>query len=150
MERKNHPLTEFSRIEDVVNQTLDRALSGSFFSDRLNQCKIEKIIPTCDIIDQGNYLLLRAEVPGLKKENLKISVDETSISLKGELLQNKETEGEIYYRSERTYGSFSRIIDLPIEVNPDQVDAALNEGILEVKLPKKKSSKAKKVEIEIK
>ena len=150
MEKKYHPLAEFSKIEDIVNRTLDRTLSGGFFPERWRKLVGEEIIPACDLIDRGNHLLLRAEVPGLKKENLEISVDETSISLKGEITQSNEEKGETYYRSERTYGSFSRVIDLPAEVNPNQVDASLIDGILEVKLPKKKSSKAKKVEIKVK
>ena len=64
--------------------------------------------------------------------------------------QSKEEKGKTYYRSERTYGFFSRVIDLPAEVNPNQADANLSDGILEVKLPKKKSTKAKRVEIKIK
>jgi len=150
MDRKYRPLAEFSKVEDIVNRTLDRALSGGLFPERLKRWGNEEIIPACDLIDRGDHLLLRAEVPGLKKEDMEISVDDTSVSLKGEIKQSKEEKGKTYYRSERTYGFFSRVIDLPAEVNPNQADANLSDGILEVKLPKKKSTKAKRVEIKIK
>jgi HSP20 family protein len=139
---------EFPRIEDIVEKTMERAFGEFFpFSPRRWRRSIREEFPLCDLIDKGDYLLLRAEVPGLKKEDIEISVNNTSINLKGEIKREKEAKGETYYRSERYFGSFSRIIDLPIDVNPDNVEATLRDGVLEVKLPKRKASRAKRIEI---
>ncbi|MDI6840387.1 MAG: Hsp20/alpha crystallin family protein [bacterium] len=149
MDRKYHPLTEFRGVEDIVDRTLWRFFSD-FFPGRWRRPWAEEIAPACDLIDRGDHLLLRAEVPGLKKEDLEISVDESSISLKGEIKKSTEEKGETYYRSERSYGSFSRSITFPTEIDSSKTDATLKDGILEVKLPKKKEKIAKKVEIKIK
>lgn len=150
MEKKYRPFEEIARIEDIVDRTLARAFIDFPFPRRWKVGREERLLPTCDLIDKGEYLLLRAEVPGLTREKLDISVDEVSISISGEIKREKEEESSTYYRSERYYGEFSRVIDLPTEVNPNAVDATLKEGILEVKLPKKRISKARRVDIQIK
>jgi HSP20 family protein len=149
MEQEYHPLSEFSAIQDIVEKTLDRAFSG-FFAPGRTGVKGRVMLPACDLVDKGDRLVLRAEVPGLKRGNLDISVDGTSVSLKGEIKHEEENVEETRYRTERYYGSFSRVIDLPVEVNPDGVDAVLKDGVLELTLPKKEVSKAKRVEIKIK
>jgi HSP20 family protein len=149
MGQEDHPLSEFSAIQDIVDKTLDRAFSGFFMPGRVKE-KPKGMLPACDLIDRGDRLVLRVEVPGLKRENLDISVDGSSVSLKGEIRHEVEDKEMTHYRSERYYGSFSRLVELPVEVNPDDVDARLKDGILEVTLPKKEVSKARRVEIKIK
>jgi len=140
---------EFTGLDNIVNKAIERAFSGSFLPHKLWKER-DEILPACDLIDKGEYLLLRIEVPGLKKEDIEISVDETSIGFKGEVKKEQEEKDETYYRSERYYGGFAGAINLPVEINPSNVDAILTDGILEIKLPKKKVHKAKKIEIQVK
>ncbi|MCK4353116.1 Hsp20/alpha crystallin family protein [candidate division WOR-3 bacterium] len=149
MEKRYHPLTDFSGIDDIVNRTIERFFSD-FFPMRFKRPVSKELCPACDLIDYEDHLFLRAEVPGLNHEDLNISASKNSITLKGELKQRKEEKGETYYQSERSYGAFLRTIDLPTEIEPNKIDAVLKDGILEVKLPKKKTQIAKKIEIKIK
>jgi len=149
MNKKYYPLSEFSGVEDIVDRTIDRVFSDFFPLKRRHLATTKAWIPACDLIDKGDYLLVKAEVPGLKNEDLNISVDENSITLEGEVKHCIEEKSETYYRSERRYGSFSRAINLPVEINPNKVNATLKDGVLEVKLPKKQARKAKKIEIKI-
>lgn len=152
MDKKNnwYPLSEqFDKIGDIVDHTMHKV-----FREEL-PVRWEKLFSgegylACDLLDKEDHLLLRAEVPGLKKENIEISASENSVTIKGERKQISEEKGENYYRAERKLGTFSRTINLPVEIKPDVIDATLKDGILEIKMPKKEIKKSKKVQITVK
>lgn len=105
-------------------------------------------MPSVDLIDKENHLLFRAEMPGLKKKDIKISVTEHDISVSGKVERAKEEKEEDYYCCERAYSSWQRTIPLPVRVKSEEVKAKYQDGILEVTLPKTEEAKEKAKEIE--
>ena len=107
-------------------------------------------IPTLDLIDTGDKYKIVAEVPGVLKENIDINITEKSINICGETITETEEENEGYLRRERGYSTICRDMQFPEEVNPDKAEATLKNGILEVKVSKKKSTKIKGRKISVK
>ncbi|HET7187939.1 MAG TPA: Hsp20/alpha crystallin family protein [Gemmatimonadaceae bacterium] len=105
--------------------------------------------PQVELFERGNNLVVRADLPGVKKEDLNIEVQDDVLTISGERHSELEENGEGFYRSERSYGNFYRSIPLPNEVKADQVNASFRDGVLEVILPapKQEEKKAKKIEI---
>ena len=90
------------------------------------------------------------ELPGLTKDDVKISVDSDTLTIRGEKKLEKETKEKNYHRMERSYGSFQRFFTLPTTVKTDKTDAAFKDGILTITLPKAEGSKSKQVEVKVK
>ena len=103
-------------------------------------------VPRVDVVDRENEVVLRAEVPGLNKEDLEVSVSDSSVTIRGEIKREEET-GEHYYR-EMGYGAFSRTIGLPAAVDSKQAKVRLKNGILEMTMPKTEAEKRHKISIE--
>jgi len=104
--------------------------------------------PRVDLIDHENELILHAEVPGVKKDGLEVSVSDDSVTIRGEVKhETAEEEGEYYHR-EMTYGSFYRTIVLPVGVDTEKCKVTFKDGVLEMKLPKLEAAKRRKIEIE--
>jgi HSP20 family protein len=106
--------------------------------------------PAVDLIDKKDALVFRAEMPGLKKKDIKISVTEDEISVSGKVERAKEEKEESYYCCERVYSSWQRTIPLPVKVKAEQVKAKYQDGVLEITLPKTEKAKAKPKAKEIK
>ncbi|WP_455208918.1 Hsp20/alpha crystallin family protein [Kaarinaea lacus] len=105
-------------------------------------------LPKVDVVDREKEVLVRAEVPGVEKDKLDISVTETSITIKGTAHhEEKEEKGE-YYRCETTHGEFARTVTLPAEVDSEHAKAKYKDGVLEITLPKVKKAHRRTVEIE--
>jgi len=105
--------------------------------------------PTVDIVDKKDKLVLRSEMPGAKKDNIRISVEEDSIHISGKVEWEEEEKKEDYYYSERAYSAWERTIPLPVQIKPDDVKTTYKNGVLEVTLPKAEEAKAKVKEIKI-
>jgi HSP20 family protein len=92
--------------------------------------------PRTDVYEKGDVLVFKAEMPGLKKEDVSVEMYEGDLLIKGEATAEKEVNETAYYRKERTYGSFYRRLPLPFEVKPEQITATLTDGVLEIQIPK--------------
>jgi HSP20 family protein len=107
--------------------------------------------PYIDIIDTGKEFKLSAELPGVSKDNIDITVTEDTIELSAKAVKEEKEEKEGYLRQERGYSEFYRKLILPEEVLPDNADAKLEHGVLEITLPKKEpTAEPKKRKLEIK
>lgn len=105
--------------------------------------------PRIDLYQTEKEVILKAEIPGVAKEDLNIFVDENSIRLSGETKKDQEFKDDKVYRTERAYGSFSRTIPLPVEVKSEQAKAEYRDGILSITIPKEEPSKIKGRRIDI-
>lgn len=103
--------------------------------------------PTVDIFEEGGDMVVKAEIPGISKEDLNVSITEDSLTISGEKKQEEKVEKKDYHRIERSYGSFSRSFRLPDNVSGEKAKASFKDGILEIRLPKTKETKAKKIQI---
>jgi HSP20 family protein len=106
-------------------------------------------LPVMDIFEEGDTLVVKAEVPGLAKEELDVKVEGDLLTLSGKKEKEEKIERKDYHRYERSSGSFSRTVRLPAEVEVDKVTAALKEGVLEIRAPKSPAAKARTRKIEV-
>lgn len=105
--------------------------------------------PVIDIEEDNEYFIVKAELPGIKKEDIKISVRGNLLSITGGRKQESEIKNKTFHRIERSYGKFMRKITLPSEVNADKVQAKYKNGILTITLPKPESTKPKEITVEL-
>lgn len=129
---------------------MDRLFEDFGFRPRFFEGKerVEMWAPDVEVLERPNQLVIRADLPGLTKEDVKVGILDNVLTLEGERKQETEEKKEGYFRSERHYGAFYRGIPLPENVKADQVQAVFKNGVLEVTLPLiKEEKKAKTVEI---
>ena len=105
--------------------------------------------PPVDIAEDDKEYTVKAELPGLNKENIKVSVEGGVLSIAGERKVEKEEKNKKYHRIERSYGSFTRSFTLPEDASGEKVNAEFKDGVLKVHLPKEEKAKSKSVEVKI-
>lgn len=105
--------------------------------------------PSVDVYEKGDKLFVKAELPGVKKEDVSVMLDEGDLVISGERKAEHEVREQDYYRLERSFGSFYRRIPVSLDIQPDQIEANFKDGILEVVLPKpaEQPTKAKKIAV---
>lgn len=124
---KFEPLREFETISNRLQR-----IFNDFSSEMTNQFN-----PRIDIYEDDNNIYVDVEVPGLKKEDLKLSLQDNILTISGEKKDSpKEKNDKNYFRVERSYGSFQRSFTLPAEVNKDKTDAKFEDGILKISIEK--------------
>ena len=103
--------------------------------------------PAVDVFEKDGALHLRAELPGLKQEDVNIEIGEDGLTISGEKKEEKEVKEEKYYRSERTYGKFLRRIPLPKNAEADKAEAHFKDGVLEIDMPLTAAPATKKITV---
>jgi HSP20 family protein len=106
-----------------------------------------KAWPAIDIAEEENAILVKAEVPGCKADDIDISVHGNTLTISGEKKASDEKKEKGYYYMESTYGSFRRELNLPTDVEPDKIDAVCKDGVLSITLPKAERAKAVKIKV---
>lgn len=106
--------------------------------------------PQVDIAETQKDFTIKAEVPGIKKEDIKIAIDNGVLSIRGERKQEKEEKDKKFHRIERSYGSFIRSFTLPENVDETKIEAEFKDGMLKLQIPKTEESKPKSIEVKIK
>jgi HSP20 family protein len=104
--------------------------------------------PLVDIVENKDGLLLKVEIPGVKQEDISLSLEDNVLTVKGERKYEAQTNEDGYSRVERRYGAFSRTVLLPPTVDADQVKATYKDGVLEILLPKQEEAKPKTIKVE--
>ncbi len=110
---------------------------------------LEATSPAIEVSEDKNDVLVKAELPGMKKEDLEINVEERLLTIRGEKKKEEERKGEGYFYSERSYGAFERCIEIPRDVQSDKAHASFKDGVLEVRLPKTEEAKRKEVKVKV-
>ena len=130
------PFADLNRIQ--------REFEKTYFGPRARPADFA---PAVDVHEDAESLVLRAELPGIKREDIDVSVDANVLTLKGERkLQHKEENGR-YHRIERSYGTFVRQFQLPSNVDASAIDAELADGVLTLRLGKKQELKPRKIDV---
>jgi len=105
--------------------------------------------PPVDIYENGDSLVLKAEVPGINPDDVEIRVEDNTLYLKGERKFEKEVKEQNFHRVERSYGTFTRTFSLPNSVDADKVSANYKDGVLTLTMPKKEEAKPKTIKINV-
>lgn len=105
--------------------------------------------PVLDVYEHGDEIVVKAELPGLSKDDVEVSLSNSTLTVKGQKKQEEEIKREDYYRYERSFGAFSRRIELPAAVKADEATATFKDGVLEVRLRKTDDSKRRVVTVQV-
>ena len=142
------PFRELENLHDRMNQLFDLSFSRVPETEKGTLSGMDWV-PLVDLKEKKDEILVKAEVPGMKKEDVQISLEDNTLLIKGEKKheEKKEDKDEGYYYRECSYGSFSRAINLPAKVKEDKVDASYRNGILEITLPKAEESISRRIDI---
>jgi HSP20 family protein len=114
---------------------------------RLRMPEIEEVSPSMDIFTEGDNVVVKAELPGMKKEDIDVSLTEDTITISGEKKKEEKIEKKDYYSLERSYGSFKRSFSLPAEVQTEKASAKFKDGVLEIRIPKTEEAKKKEKKV---
>lgn len=146
------PLKDFSPLREFerMRRDMDR-LWDSFFEGGLKKRGEERgeWFPAFDVSETKNDIIVKTEVPGLDPKDIDISLADGILTIKGEKKQEKEEKEESYHLIERSFGSFSRSIRLPKDVQADKISANYKNGVLKVTLPKSEEAKKKEIKIKV-
>jgi HSP20 family protein len=150
MPSKNFIMDPFGFLSDT-SRVLDEPLTG--LRPKLpmdeNYWPIRPWTPACDIFETDNKIVLKFELPEIKKENVKITMENHVLTLRGERKFEEETNRENYHRVERHYGEFMRNFTVPMSVDATKISAEFKNGVLTVTLAKREEAAAKQIDVKI-
>ena len=139
------PMRDLMSIQDEINRMFD-----DFGGNREGETGISKIYPASDIVENKDSFVISVELPGLKKEDVKVTLQNNMLTISGEKKVESETKEHTFHRVERTYGSFFRSFEMPVPVDSGKIQADFKDGILKINLPKQEEAKPREIAISIK
>lgn len=143
-------MTPFEEFDRMLEHVFDRGWMRPLFKERQFWDRFDMAgprMPRVDLIDRDGEFVLRAEIPGVERDNLDVSIADNRVTIKGEReTTSKEEKGE-YFRSEISRGTFARTLTLPSDVDPDKASASFKDGVLELTLPKLKEARRRRIDI---
>jgi HSP20 family protein len=147
------PFSDIARWEREMERMMD-----DFFGRRFRPLWDEKWwpgkdlgipSPALDLYEEKDEIVAKAEIPGIEKDAIEVNVTDHLLTIKGEKKKEEETKEKNFYRSERSYGSFSRSVELPADVHGEKARASFKNGVLEIHLPKTEEAKKKEVKVKV-
>jgi HSP20 family protein len=139
------PIRNFTHLHEQIN----RLLTDPFPTPGGDESSLATWSPAVDIYEEGDNLVLKADLPDVQEKELDIRVESNTLTISGERKFEKKVAQENYLRIERSYGSFSRSFSLPNTVNADAIKADYKNGTLTVTLPKREESKPKQIKVSL-
>jgi HSP20 family protein len=141
------PFGELESLQNEMNKLFDLSLGR--WPVRSSGLMESSWSPAVDVFDSKDNIMVKADIPGLRKEDIDIAVHGDTLTIRGEKKEEKETKDKNYVKTERFYGSFNRALTLPSEVDAGKVKASYKEGVLEITLPKKEDAKPKQIKVDV-
>jgi HSP20 family protein len=141
------PFRELATMQDRINR-----IFGDVYSRRTDDDVLSRgdWLPPVDIYQNGNHeIVIKAEIPGLKREDIDLRVENNTLTLRGERTRESEVKDEQYHRVERAYGVFTRSFSLPSTVDSGQVTADYKDGVLTIVLPTREEAKPRQVQVQV-
>ena len=136
------PTREVDSLQSEVNRLFD-----SFFGAPARGSSARRWVPAMDLVETDDHLVLKADLPGLDRDDVSIEIKDGVLTVSGERKAEHEERGDGYHRVERAFGGFSRSLTLPRGIDANQVSAEFDKGVLEVRIPKPEEQKPQRVEI---
>ncbi|HLX11995.1 MAG TPA: Hsp20/alpha crystallin family protein [Bacteroidota bacterium] len=137
------------RFQDEMDHWFDTIFDAPFRGTRTGLIPASTWIPSVDVIETENAFQMDIDLPGMKKEDVKVSVENNILTISGERKSRKTEEKDSYYRNERTFGSFVRSFTLSKVVKSDAIEAKYENGVLHLTLPKVEDVKPKAIEVKV-
>ncbi len=139
-----NPFKEFQLMAEKFSPLFDEM----FPFEKNKESSLSDWVPAMDIYESDDAIKISAELPGLDKKDVEITVNNNVLTIKGEKKIDKEIKKENYYRCERSYGTFVRSFTIADYVDPENIKAQFKNGVLEITIPKKEHAKPKEITIE--
>lgn len=147
------PFSEMALLSENLNKFFNRFFEEGFIAPRKSIFRDELFkgtwSPDVDIYENKDSIIVKADLPGVEKDKVKVEVKDNILTIRGERKEEKETKDHNVYRLERHYGEFVRNFTLPEKVDPARIKAKYKDGVLEVILPKPEESKGKEIKVEV-
>lgn len=140
------PFRELEEVSDRLNRMFARPATRTNGKETMT---VADWAPTVDISETEGEYQIKAEIPDVKKEDVKVTVEDGILTIQGERKQEKEEKGKRYHRIERSYGSFVRSFSLPDVIDEEKVKAEFKDGVLSLHLPKSEKAKPKAIEVKV-
>jgi HSP20 family protein len=149
-----HPLKDLENMRREMDRIWEEMLPSTrraFLDMPWGKKRTEKgtAAPAIDIIDREGEVVVKADMPGVDKDDLEVSLRGDTLMIKGDMKDERETGDENYFYSERHWSSYARSVNIPCKVTQDKIKARLKDGILTVTLPKAEERKPRKIKVEI-
>jgi HSP20 family protein len=141
------PLRELSSLQNEMNRLFNTAFDAP--APAGNSGAMRRWVPAMDLVETDDSFILRADLPGMTQEDVKIELEDNVLTVSGERKSQHETKQEGYHRVERAFGSFSRSLTLPKGVDADAVTAKFDNGVLEISVPKPEERKPRRIAIAV-
>ncbi len=149
---KSRMLTPFDDLERWFESMWSRpsSLFGPSLWPASRLMEMKELSPSVDIYEEGNELVMKADLPGVKRDEITIDLTGNTLTISGEKKQEEKVEKENYYRYERCHGSFHRSFELPEDIDTEKVSAHFEDGVLEIRIPKTEEAigKSKKIPVD--
>jgi HSP20 family protein len=140
------PFRELEDMSDRLNRMFARPAARTNGKETMI---VADWVPTVDISETDGEYQIKAEIPDVKKEDVKVTLEDGVLTIQGERKQEKEEKGKKYHRVERSYGSFVRSFSLPDVIDEEKVKAEFKDGVLNLHLPKSEKAKPKAIEVKV-
>ena len=140
----------FDEMERMFNDFFQQRFFAPSWMPRIKFPDLTEVSTSIDMFEDGDALVIKAEIPGMKKEEISIDFAGDVVTISGEKKTEEKTERKDYYRVERSFGSFSRKLHLPVEIQVDKATASFKDGVLEIRMPKSEAAKKKTRKIAVK
>jgi HSP20 family protein len=141
------PFRDVATLQDRINRIFNESFGGS--RDLNDEVGLYDWRPPVDIYETDDGIVLKAELPGINKEDVSVEVKDNVLTLKGERLLDPDIKDENYYRKERSFGKFNRSFSLQEQIKPDLIKASFKDGVLTVEIPRPEEEKPKQVTVNI-
>jgi HSP20 family protein len=142
---KWNPWKEMSVLQNRMNRLFNEPFLRSDRED--DELSVGAWYPAVDMFDNDDKIVIKAELPGMKKNHFSVDVKDRVLTLSGERNYDNEVKEENYYRRERTYGRFKRAFHLPADADADNIKAEFKDGVLRVEIPKPEAQKPKQITV---
>jgi len=141
------PFRELEEVSDRLNRVFNRPALPT--TNGRETMVVADWVPSVDVSETEGEYQIKAEIPDVKKEDVKVTLEDGVLTIQGERKQEKEVKGKRYHRVERSYGRFVRSFTLPDVVDEEKVQAEFKDGILNLALPKSEKAKPKAIEVKV-
>jgi HSP20 family protein len=138
------PMRDVNSLHSEINRMFE-----DLWGTGEGETRTMRNMPPADIVEDKDHFRVTLEVPGLKKEEIKVTLQDHSLIISGEKKRETEEKDKTYHRVERSYGTFVRTFELPSEVDANKINAEFKDGILIITIPKSEESKPKEIQVQV-
>lgn len=141
--------SQFEEMEQMFNDFFKQRFFAPAWMPHFKFPELADVSTSVDMFEEGDNLVIKAELPGMKKEDINVDLKDGVITISGQKKSEEKTERKDFHRIERSFGSFTRRLQLPVEIKADKVQASFKDGVLEIKMPKTEAAKQKAKKIAV-